>query len=140
MKKILLSITLVSLFFSISQGQNNRDEKIKAVKIATFTDVLNLTSQEAEKFWPMYNAYEREQKVIKKKRPRMAQVMQQSDAEIEEAIDQYLAMEQELLDLKKAYYKKFMTVLPTIKVAKIQRAENEFRKKVVRAINNGRNN
>ena len=34
------------------------EEKIKALKIAFITEELNLTSNEAEKFWPVYNKYD----------------------------------------------------------------------------------
>jgi len=42
------------------QQQDDRGavkQKIRAHKIAFFTDRLSLTPAEAEKFWPMYNAY-----------------------------------------------------------------------------------
>ncbi len=57
-----------------AQGKNggkgmmiNR-EKIKAQKIAFFTQELNLTSDEAAKFWPVYNSFADEIKNIKEGR------------------------------------------------------------------------
>ena len=62
MKRIqkLAWIFLPILFASTAFGQgeeNNKekDEKIEALKVGFITKELNLTSTEAEKFWPVYN-------------------------------------------------------------------------------------
>jgi len=65
MKKLLLiSIILLSINNLFAQKQN-RFERIKALKTAYITDKVGLTSQEAEKFWPIYNKYEKELHLLK---------------------------------------------------------------------------
>ena len=54
---------LVVLFLLVSTtimyGQRRPDkEKIKSLKIAYITERLNLSSAEAQAFWPVYNAHE----------------------------------------------------------------------------------
>jgi len=49
------------LFLGMAQDRNfgkKNKEKIKALKIAYFTDNLNLTEKEAQQFWPIYNSYD----------------------------------------------------------------------------------
>ncbi|MCK7539265.1 MAG: hypothetical protein MZV63_54335 [Marinilabiliales bacterium] len=41
----------------MGQGRCRADEKLTAYKIAFFTQRLDLTPAEAEKFWPLYNDY-----------------------------------------------------------------------------------
>ena len=41
-------------------GDKTRAEKIEALKIAFITQKLQLTTDEAQKFWPVYNQYENE--------------------------------------------------------------------------------
>ena len=51
------------IFFLVSLGMNAQDrkfEEIKAHKTAFITEKVNLTSAQAEKFWPIYNKHEQE--------------------------------------------------------------------------------
>ena len=62
MKKISLIIIVTLMFTALAaaqgQGMGQTDsEKLTAYKIAFFTQRLNLTPAEAEKFWPLYNDY-----------------------------------------------------------------------------------
>jgi hypothetical protein len=62
--------TLLVFFFVFAQtsvaqdGQGN--EKIEQLKIAFITKHLKLTTDEAQKFWPVYNQYEAEKKQARK--------------------------------------------------------------------------
>lgn len=60
MKKSIYSL-LILIFFSqmaFAQGQGSFDkEKLKDARIAFITDRLDLSSQQAEKFWPIFNKY-----------------------------------------------------------------------------------
>src|SRR6187431_1265654 len=59
---------LLFLFLSFNfYGQSDKDkfkekrEQIKAMKVAFLTAELDLTSSEAEKFWPLYNTFDDKQ-------------------------------------------------------------------------------
>jgi Spy/CpxP family protein refolding chaperone len=45
-----------------------KKEQIKALKVAFITNELALTSEEATKFWPLFNAFEEKQQEIKKQK------------------------------------------------------------------------
>lgn len=66
MKRILLILTvLISALPGLGaqdKGKKDWHDKWKAEKIAYLTDALDLTSAEAEKFWPVYNKCEREKR------------------------------------------------------------------------------
>src|SRR5258708_29601670 len=68
MKKILL---IIAVFIGImttvtaqdnTQGGNGKNDgsRIEALKIAYLTKKLNLSTDEAQKFWPIYNKYAEE--------------------------------------------------------------------------------
>src|SRR6476620_10673268 len=60
-KHILLLFVILGSFSEIkAQEDESRAEKIEALKIAFITQKLQLTSDEAQKFWPVYNQYENE--------------------------------------------------------------------------------
>ena len=46
--------------FSAQAQPGKRMERIHAIKVAYLTDKLQLTSEQSEKFWPIYNRYEEE--------------------------------------------------------------------------------
>src|SRR4051812_22079241 len=62
-KNILpLLLFLVSFsFYAQSDKLDEKREKIKAYKVSFLTTELELTSTEAEKFWPIYNTYDDKQ-------------------------------------------------------------------------------
>ena len=64
MKKILLIAFLVVASTTLS-AQNN--ERIKAFKMGYITEQLNLSTAEAEKFWPIFNEFEDKTQAIKRK-------------------------------------------------------------------------
>ena len=67
MRKIIIFINIVLLCVvsATAQTKDESRDKIKALKIAYITEQLNLTTEEAQKFWPIYNLYDKEQHTIR---------------------------------------------------------------------------
>lgn len=130
-------ITFLFLVLGISMGQlraqekHPSPEKMKAKKIAFITTNLDLTPEEAEKFWPVYNQAEEEFQTLHKEhrqaRPEK-KISDMSDAEVEKLIDEGLEFQQKELNLRKKFHEKFKQVLPVKKVAQLLHLEHEFRK------------
>ncbi len=130
MKNIIL-ILLLAATAGMAQAQTPK-ERIEALKISYITRALHLTPEEAQAFWPLYNEYQDKLEVLKKERraatfERWKKDRDLSDAEIEEALDQYLAYNRKELDLQEEYIEKFKTVLPVKKVAQLIVAEERFK-------------
>ena len=90
----------------------NDGSKLEALKIAYLTKKLNLSTEEAQKFWPIYNQY-------------MAEVRKtRSDARLnnEKEID----TEDKILAVRKKYDGEFAKALSTEKVNSFFKAEKEF--------------
>jgi len=51
-------LTLFICFNAYSQRDGKMHERIKAQKVAFITERLNLSPEEAQKFWPIYNSFE----------------------------------------------------------------------------------
>jgi len=71
--KMIFLFVLLTTSFSFAQPLlKHKKEQIKALKVAYITEELNLNSEEAAKFWPLYNAFEDKQKEFKQeKKPRL---------------------------------------------------------------------
>ena len=63
MKKLIIILFLATLGMN---AQDRKFEEIKAHKTAFITEQVNLTSAQAEKFWPIYNKHEQEVMALRK--------------------------------------------------------------------------
>ena len=65
--KIVTSLLLFISFNFYAQGEKMKEkrEQIKTMKIAFLTSELDLSVSEAEKFWPVYNAFEEKEFELK---------------------------------------------------------------------------
>ena len=120
MKKYLLILfVMVASFFSVTAKAQD-GEKIKALKIAFITQKLQLTPEEAQKFWPIYDQYEREI----------------SGLETNDQNAPALQNEEKLLDIRKKYLGSFEKVLGPQKTNTLFNAERDFRSILIRRIQN----
>ena len=99
------------------QLDGSKRKQLQALKIGYLTEKLQLTPDEAQVFWPLYN--ELEGKVITIKRDRRKNRKstnenheQMSDNQLMAAIETEFNLEQQELDLKKKYTQKFKKILP----------------------------
>ena len=86
--------------------------RLEALKIAYLTKKLNLSTEEAQKFWPIYNKYMEE---IRKTR---------IDARLNKEAE--INTEEKILNIRKKYNGDFLKALSTEKVNTFFRAEKEF--------------
>ena len=134
MKRLTIALLILGMSFgSMAQEKETQRENRKAQKIAFISTKLELSAEEAEKFWPVYNASEAEFKRLKKEHKaamgEKKKISEMSDTEVEKLLDTGLEIQQKELDIRKKYLVKFKEVLPMKKVAKLTRIEHEFRKR-----------
>lgn len=111
------------------------EDKIEALRVAFLTKYLDLSTEEAQKFWPVYNNMQKELDVIKEKEKDLrkgADVDKMSDDDLNKMINQHFENEQKMLDIKKKYLDEFKKVLPLKKVALLADAENEFKREMMK--------
>jgi len=132
MKKIVLVLFLVSTGL---YAQRPNQDRMKAFKTAYLTDQLDLTSSEAEKFWPIYNYFENKLKSLRKKersevfsKVRNGGIEALTDSEAIALIDKMLEMKTTELQYRKELVKDLLKVLSPKKIIKLNRAEEEFKK------------
>lgn len=133
----------VSLFAQPQGGRPGEEqrkkefERLQAEKIAFITQELDLTPEEAQVFWPVYNQCWKEILAANKKkmdafgefRGKKAEGL--SDAELEKKIDAYIQANEASSQIVAAWYPKFKQVLPLQKVAKLYQAEEAFQQRMI---------
>jgi hypothetical protein len=140
MKKIYTLFILIALslfcYPPVSQAQqgssdNEIKDRIRAAEIAYLSQKLDLTPDEAQKFWPLYNQYTKEVEILiaeRRKKNKMPQTSTQP------ADDKELGYERRMLDIKTHYSQEFQKVLPPAKAGVVFRSEREFRNQLIRTI------
>jgi hypothetical protein len=102
-------------------------------KKAVITEVMQLTESESTPFWTLYNDYENKLYGAHNKRIAIIKdfavnYQNLTDAKADQLWTNYMLYEQELLSIKKAYYKKFKKILPAGKAARLFQTENKIEK------------
>ncbi len=143
MKKQLMIICLwaigcVGIVSAQKAGVPNR-EKIEAMKVGFITQKLDLTTEEAQKFWPVYNRFAEEMEKSRKDfRGKMMEEVKDVDlmteAEANKALNDMIAYKTSEVELLKKYNQEFKKVLPTKKVVKLFVAEQEFKRELLRKL------
>lgn len=140
--KYLLLLTAMLIITSANAQKPMRD-RVDAMKIGFLTDKLDLSPAEAKDFWPVYNMYSDElEKLRKDRRGNIINARENFDdmspAELEKAVDNEIIFRQNELEIVKKYHPQFKKVLPIKKVAKLYRAEEEFKRKLLEMIKDRR--
>ena len=120
---------------SLAQDPRNRSEQIEAIKVAFITSKLDLTTEEAQKFWPVYNNYQKEFLELMRKRK---EVRDKTDADPDDMINADLSYESKMLELKKKYKKLYAKAIPPQKILSLYQAEREFREHLIKQLHNRR--
>jgi len=139
--KYLIIIALLFTFPSLSSAQRNgqdRFKEIEAFKVTYLTGKLELSADEAKIFWPIYNAWQSEQQVLRKERMqkmisfrKIAEIEELSDSEVQILILNDFNIKQRELNLDKKYYYKLKSSLPIKIVGKFYRAQEAFKKEIL---------
>jgi hypothetical protein len=139
MKKLLgtLFIVFITATSGIAQPDGQPSERIHAAKMAYVTDRIHLSSEQSVNFVPLYNEYEKELRNIRhtfNKKHTGSEHISMSDAASRKYVDDDLDYQQQVLDLKRRYNDRFLTVLSPQQLADLYKAEREFRQMLMKRL------
>ncbi|MFC5271607.1 hypothetical protein [Adhaeribacter terreus] len=134
-----LLFALICIAFS-AHAQNShgkRTEKIEAARTAFLTDKMNLSQEQSQNFWPIYNEYEAKRKELRhKSRPFKGKNLETlNDAQIKEQMNLMFDTRQKELNLDKEYAEKFQRVISVRQLAAMYKGEREFMKVLLQKLN-----
>ncbi|WP_262733049.1 MULTISPECIES: Spy/CpxP family protein refolding chaperone [Gaetbulibacter] len=133
MKKLIVSLCFICLFATaFSQSHEEKKERINALKIAFITEHLNLTESEAQKFWPIYNAYELEEDMLRElSREKKRKINNDiSEAEAKAILDDLIKLENEKHNLRTDFFDSLRKVISSKKILQLKTAEENFKRKM----------
>ena len=148
MKKANLIMALI-MIFSVANlmaqkddsTKVNRKQKIESLKRAYITEKLDLTTAEAEKFWPIYNSHTKKEDAVK-------QAIQESNTKLKSgtlseketivAIDVITLKHKEQADLEGQFMKDCIPVIGAKKVSQLSGLQREFQREMMQQLKNRR--
>jgi 5'-deoxynucleotidase YfbR-like HD superfamily hydrolase len=133
---LLLNILLALPLFA-QEAKQDRVKKIEALRAAYITKKMDLSPEEAQKFWPVYNEYQGEISGLYRQK-RQNQLSKKNDSK--EALTQDLDYDTKILNVRKEYQKEFSKILPSDKVMALYQAEREFREELIKELRERRRN
>ncbi|RLD22188.1 MAG: hypothetical protein DRI69_02010 [Bacteroidetes bacterium] len=138
MKSFILCLAIVGIGFQIGSAQRygpeqraKMQERIESQRIAYITQKLDLTPDESAKFWPVYNEFKKLQKGKRAEVMPDKPLKELNEAEAEEMIEKRLAMEEEMIELKRDYFKNLKEVIPSTKIVLLVQIESAFNREVL---------
>ncbi len=155
MKKIIFLLSFVFAFLANELSAQNAgvspkgksdsaqtasgQERVQALKVAFITKRLNLTSDEAEKFWPIYNDYQDKRDAVRKKLQSDYQIIREKSEQLSPEEFTRIADEEVALKVKDAALisemnEQLKKVLPPKKLAQLYVAEEDFKKELIKIL------
>jgi hypothetical protein len=149
MKKYIIILTLLlSTLNCLGQGKKESSEKVKALKVAFLTQELQLTSREAQMFWPLYNKHRERldslrsvgRTAIKTKIKEVGDLNNLEESEAKKFVLLRLNLERKISSEKEAFVPSVSPFLPYKKILKLYISEREFARKLMQKYGRGKNN
>jgi hypothetical protein len=128
-KYIFVTALLISSLFTAKaqdvhandDDNNTRQEKIQALYVAYVTKELNLSPEDAQKFWPVHTQFQNELKTVNKDLPE-------------------LDKQQARLNIRKKYHENFNRILGPQRCERFYKMDGEFKRKLLESIRNRKGN
>ena len=114
------------------QNKKDREERIKAEKIAFITTQLDLNSEEAKVFWPIYNEYEAKveenRRSHRKEAKKLRKYSELTEDDAYNTTEKILKLEAAGSQIRQDYLIKFADAVGKKKAAKVFHAEEKFKR------------
>jgi len=139
MKKYILILLL--FIFAFGQGmaqEKNKRDYIKSLKIAFITENLNLTTDEAQRFWPVYNNYEDQRYLqVYKEYKEIKHLLRDkefgdvSETQASRTLDRLITIKKNSLELEKKLFDDLSDFIPSTKILYLKKLEDDFNHKLL---------
>ena len=134
MKNTLLLILLALLTQHAVAQRGQGPERIKALKAAHITEALELSPGEAEVFWPVYNQYQDELETVRRsERSALMELRKNgidnlSNNEADQLINRLMDLRARETAIQRQQIEGLKKVLNPVKILKLQKAEEDFKR------------
>lgn len=141
MRPFIIPILLLMTTFLISPEKSYAQpgEKIKQLRIAFLTEKLDLSVEEGQQFWPLFNEFENEKHELERSIRKDYRFIKDAGAEITSSqllnrMEKITNSKKQIVDLEGEFIKQCETVIGPGKSALLMAAEDEFKREVLKRL------
>lgn len=136
----LMLISIISISLSWAQpgtpppGGEKRKEKVEALKRSYYSEKLSLTPAEAEKFWPIYNEFQKKEDALKKEGKgdkKKGEEPKFTEKEALAEIDRVSVQKKAHIDLESQFLKDCMPVLGPDRTMLLTKIDRDFQRELL---------
>ncbi|SNR15272.1 hypothetical protein [Tenacibaculum jejuense] len=140
MKKTILFLIVTFVVFTTYAQRPDKSKIMRAKKIAFITENLDLSEQEAEKFWPLYNKFDKaKRKLYKQEKEEIRNKIRSAgglDNVSEDEAKRYLKLFHKIKasheEIKASFHNDLLVFLSAKKVLKLEILEHRFNKNMIK--------
>ena len=131
---VLLLFVLVAFNAPAQEKRHFSPEKFDAELQQFIIQEAHLTTQESERFFPVYKEMQRKQRSLYDRQRRQGKNKPQDEAGCQKAIQEHDNIDIELKRIQQTYHNKFLDILPASKVYDVIRAEDRFHRRMLKGL------
>ena len=140
---VIVFVLMCTLSLSAQDNREKREERIRTFKVGFLSDRLELSSKEAQDFWPLYNEFDNKMETLRKSEFEVLRSSRENkdnltEAQAEEILSTVLDVEQKRAEYKTELAKKLKKVIPIKKVLALFKAEEDFKRRLLKELRNKR--
>ncbi|MEQ9303391.1 MAG: hypothetical protein RJQ14_05695 [Marinoscillum sp.] len=136
MRNLMIILILMVSLTTWSQTPETL-EKLEAAKIALITERLELTPDQAERFWPIYRQFAEEQRTLRTEFQDLRKSydpQKASEQENQKMLEQGMSIKERQLELEKSYTQRMQEVITTRQIMSLRKAEADFKDMLIKRI------
>lgn len=108
-------------------------EKLESAKVAFITQRLDLSPEQAEKFWPAYNQHSKEKRSLMREIDRLVKEDEEiTDVRAAAVIERRFEIQQQILDSEKAFMKNIVKIISPVQAVKLDDVNKDFARHIYR--------
>ena len=143
MNKSYITIKILLVLFLLSGtllAQKEPNDRIHSLKIAFITEKLNLSTEEAQSFWPVYNAHRKQMRSVKSRKRNLLTSLDDtrletiSDNDAKKTIIEIKELDIKEMELKNQFLEKLNPILTAPKILQLIKVETEFKRKLIKQL------
>ena len=112
-------------------------ERLQTIKIWQLTDKVGLTTEQSERFFPIYNKHQDDHRKLEEDRFSLIEKLDQmsekkdiSDSELKKVLDELSEIDTRMIAMRKSFLNEISGVLSTKQVAKLLVFEEQFKRRL----------
>ena len=149
MRYLLLSVFMLTLLVNTKTyaQKGEKQDHIKSLKIGFITQELDLTTKEAQNFWPIYNTHQDKIKSLHDENRKLRRSIRKNggidvltNSEAEKILNQFATIDNNLKDAETAMFASMKSILPAKKILKLHNAEKDFNRRILEEMRKRRGN